>query len=629
MLFSAIILDCRANENDTLAVKLAEVEVNAERILTNSSMKYNAYHLFDMATIDEFAPWQLSELISSVAGIHINDYGGLGGLKTVSIRGTNANQNVIMIDGIKINSAQNGITDLSILPSTHFDNVEVVKGGNSAIFGGSSIGGLINMTNSDYISDNYGMSIYAGSFDEYMLNSDVSFGNDSLNQSFFIDYKTSSGDYPFIEKNTNKELMRGENNFQYIALSSLTRIKLDEWNLSSRIILNISDRGVPGPVISDIETKSNELQDESLIYILSSSRNFDNSSLYFGLKANLNYYNYENKNSPALGSNKSEFTNRDLSFTARYNLSKYSVDWNIGTEIGFADLRGNQLDYSIGDYVKRLNLSAFLNAGSNYLITENINLDYFLGLRADYYNDINSAISGFAGSIISIKYFPASIKGQISYNFRPPSFNEMYYLNYGNTDLLPEKSISGNLGILYKSKIIDLEIDGFYISTDDQIVSVPKNPIEWSADNIGNVVSKGIEFSCSGSYFNKLLNLYLAYTLQDVRDMTTGKTNYNKLIVYTPQEILSFNTILNFNNFKTGMFMRFSNYYYSVADNSYQSMMPRYYLLDVFAEYDFKIYSLKLTLRADVKNILDKQYEVILNYPMPGRSFRAGIKYNI
>jgi outer membrane receptor protein involved in Fe transport len=111
--------------------------------------------------------------------------------------------------------------------------------------------------------------------------------------------------------------------------------------------------------------------------------------------------------------------------------------------------------------------------------------------------------------------------------------------------------------------------------------------------------------------------------------MTTGKTNYNKLIVYTPQEILSFNTILNFNNFKTGMFMRFSNYYYSVADNSYQSMMPRYYLLDVFAEYDFKIYSLKLTLRADVKNILDKQYEVILNYPMPGRSFRAGIKYNI
>jgi outer membrane receptor protein involved in Fe transport len=287
------------------------------------------------------------------------------------------------------------------------------------------------------------------------------------------------------------------------------------------------------------------------------------------------------------------------------------------------------LDKSVDSYVNRINYAVFANAESNFDITDISRIDYFLGLRFDDYSDVYGTVSGFAGTVVGIQGFPIKFRGQVSHNFRPPAFNEMYYLNYGNSDLLPEKSVNINYGfILDIFDNINFSVDGFNINTKDQIIAVPKNQISWSAENIQEVVSNGIELSVQGELFKKRLFFDLSYTFQDVRDESKGSINKGNLIVYVPPEIINFSLIYNIWGIKAGCFGRYSNFYYSLPDNSYASIIPEYLIIDTFVSYSFHILDSEIEFRLDVKNITDKQYSVILNYPMPGRYLRAGLFYN-
>ena len=89
-LFSLAILTLylKAEDKDTLSYEISEVKVSAYRILSNSAMKYYAHNVISEEELRKSKAWQLSEIINTVPGIFINDYGGLGGLKTVSMRGT-------------------------------------------------------------------------------------------------------------------------------------------------------------------------------------------------------------------------------------------------------------------------------------------------------------------------------------------------------------------------------------------------------------------------------------------------------------------------------------------------------------------------------------------------------------
>ena len=61
-----------------------------------------------------------------------------------------------MLDGVKINSSQNGLVDLSSFPVSELDNIEIVRGGTSALFGGNAIGGVVNLRTK--IKDDFSLS---------------------------------------------------------------------------------------------------------------------------------------------------------------------------------------------------------------------------------------------------------------------------------------------------------------------------------------------------------------------------------------------------------------------------------------------------------------------------------------
>jgi vitamin B12 transporter len=87
----------------------------------------------------------VADLLEEAVGVQVRRFGGAGQESEVSIRGSNGRQVVILLDGVRINSAQSGSVDLSTIPRDLIERIEVVRGGGSVQTGGAAIGGVVNI----------------------------------------------------------------------------------------------------------------------------------------------------------------------------------------------------------------------------------------------------------------------------------------------------------------------------------------------------------------------------------------------------------------------------------------------------------------------------------------------------
>ncbi|HRU93217.1 MAG TPA: TonB-dependent receptor plug domain-containing protein, partial [Candidatus Marinimicrobia bacterium] len=90
-------------------------------------------------------PQNLAEALQNLQGVYIKDYGGLGNTKTISLRGSSSEQVLVMLDGQRLNNPQTGQVDLALIETEGIERIEVVRGGNSALYGSDAVGGVINI----------------------------------------------------------------------------------------------------------------------------------------------------------------------------------------------------------------------------------------------------------------------------------------------------------------------------------------------------------------------------------------------------------------------------------------------------------------------------------------------------
>ena len=84
------------------------------------------------------------DVLRGLPGVEINQSGGRGTVTSAFIRGGNSNYNLVMIDGIELNDFGGGF-DLSPLPAEGVEQVEVIRGPESALYGSNAMSGVINI----------------------------------------------------------------------------------------------------------------------------------------------------------------------------------------------------------------------------------------------------------------------------------------------------------------------------------------------------------------------------------------------------------------------------------------------------------------------------------------------------
>jgi outer membrane cobalamin receptor len=253
----------------------------------------------------------------------------------------------------------------------------------------------------------------------------------------------------------------------------------------------------------------------------------------------------------------------------------------------------------------------------------------YQSVRTDYYTDkFGNALSPKFGANVRV-YQPYDIHvlGSWGKNYRVPTFNDLYYPNYSNPNLGPEHSTNVDVGVisnLEQSGKQTLQVTYFAAFTEDKIAY----GTDYLPYNIGKAENKGVEVRFDYHSSDNKFDAYFGVSFIDAINTTSDtEAVYRKQLPYIPKSQgtfgISFLTELGRINVQHSVIgERYKN-----ADNS--NLLPAYSLTDMNIVKQIVYSGFQLSVRCAVNNVFNANYQVMENYPMPGRTFRfsLGVDY--
>ena len=241
--------------------------------------------------------------------------------------------------------------------------------------------------------------------------------------------------------------------------------------------------------------------------------------------------------------------------------------------------------------------------------------------------------------------------------FRMPTFNDLYYTDVGNISLLPEYTTQYDGGVQYDKRwqegacrAVSVKADGYFNQVKNKIVAIPKGngQYRWQMMNLGYVEIRGCDVNASGTFDltnEVLLTVAAAYTYQKAQDFTDpGEMTYGGQIAYIPWHSGSATVNLQWNGLSVNYaFIYVGERYHNSANIPANHEQP-WYTHDVSISYDLETRPRplphkegsnqtrcrpRLHFAIEINNMLNQQYEVILNYPMPGINGKGIIRITI
>ena len=591
----------------------------------------------------------LNEAVRSLSGVSVKDYGGIGGLKTVSIRNMGSAHTSISYDGITISDAQNGQVDIGRFFLDDIKEISLAIGQEDNIFrsarSASSSGTLHIRSKSPSFAEgrrtNLSAGVTLGSFNTYnpKIRYEQKFGDLwslSANGSWLI----SKGDYPFTLKNGS--LITKETR-----LSSDVSIINGEINLygclrtggsiTAKANIHNSERGLPGSVVLYSQNPTERLWDRN---IMLSARYEENISQNWKAEAALTYTNAWNRytdTSPLYAKPQdNRYTQQELSASG---IIQYSP--SAGIRISLAeDLFGNMLDANTPEcpFPRRLSSLTALSAqyiGNNLKATVSLLGTYICEhtLTEEAAAPDRARISPSASISYALLKNSMRIRASFRDGFRVPTFNDLYYARVGNTSLMPEKAQQFNLGITWNKSSERLDIgftaDGYLNNITDKIVATPTMFI-WKMRNVGKVRMLGTDLSMTMKWQateNVRIHTRANWSYQYAVDITDPSSkNWKHQIPYTPRHTGNA-TISAETRWMTATYsLNAVGRRYTLGQNIPANLIEGYCDHSASLNRTFTFRGIRIHISLEALNLGGINYEIIRYYPMPGRNYRLTLK---
>jgi vitamin B12 transporter len=627
--------------NDT--VSIPEIVVTANKFQVSPLLSPNKIQLLNNEIINTVNNSTLSDVLNLADGIFIRDYGFNSGLKTVSLNFTQPEHSVILYNGIKINSLQNSLFDISLFSSDDIHSVEISKGGSSSLYGTDAVGGVINIiTKNENISNKPIGFNFKSEFGSYgFFRSYINLEGNTKSFYYYCsgEYENSKNNFDYYYHDLNgKEIKERENSDYKKSVFSLDiSCNLNKYSsLKFFSNYNYFDRNIAGITTGINNLPSNQI-DKNLITSVGYAKKYSNYTFSSSLVYKYGYEKYVDPNTFSTSQIvNSYYKMNTILFNSDYSLLiKHKLSLFFGNEISFADLISNETKYG-----KNIQLS-FTSAAKLIYIPK---LIFFPSVRYDYISNINqNVMTGKLGvNYKPFENYQFTLKSTVGNNFRAPSFNDLYWKNLGNPDLNPEKSISFDAGfyydVIYLMSKNHFEVSYFYISTDNRIIWKPDIYGIWRPGNIGKVRSDGIELNLGSEiiFTSKLLlklnfNYNYSKALKKNSDYIGDKT-FDKQLPYIPQELSKLNFRIDYKTAFSFLKRLSFNFFYTFTGKRFSDLensryVSHYDLLD--ANLVFELYYKKIgtDIKFCISNITNKDYEVIDGYPMPLRNYKLQFSF--
>jgi len=581
----------------------------------------------------------LGEILQNIQGVFIKDQGGLGNIKTISLRGSTSGQVVVLLDGQRINNPQTGEVDLSTLSLEGVKKIEVVRGSNSALYGADAIGGVVNIITRSDKQEKTGwhssVKTTGASFGTFSLESTV----DAKIKHWDLDasgkYLLSEGDFTFTD-NYGQERTRENADIESIDLHGRAATSLGQGLFARHLEFTLrhhkSERGAPG-TIEPYYYRARIWDKQNQANILLSSKIF---SCIHELRWQNYYYDSWSRyfNDESLQKVDSRFTTRTGG--SEIQIRSILEDWSTLTYGS-----GIRMDYMQNHQTsdKRVRTSAYLFTVSENQLPVHIfgmkKLALVPSLRYDWNSDYPNRLSPKIGLVFNWgERWLTSLKMNTGLSYRAPTFNDLYWPEdawaKGNPDLSPENGVDWDMGIRLQYPFLN----GFYLEStyfenylSDMIIWQEKAGL-WMPENVQSARIRGLENSLKFSPVKNNLTFQANYTFMDARNTNQqAPAEYKKILVYRPKHTVNVSLTARIRHFHGTYSYQYVSRRYTDVTNVWNNSLDPYNLSHISFGYQMPFKTICLKVNAQLKNLFNTEYSVIKNMPVPGREW--GVSFTV
>lgn len=652
--------------SDSATVReLPGVDVLAERGVGATSSLMPVQHLNKNRML-QLNVVSFSDALKHMAGVTVRDYGGAGGMKTVSARGIGSRHTAVAYDGIALSDCQSGEIDLSRYSLENVEQMTLTIGDANDIFRPArniASAAMLELQTRHLPSEEQANSVKTDGptyKHPHEMKVSMAYGSwgtvspsfwygQSLGKGWSIgasgEYIYAENDYPFTLKNVSLTTRERRTNSRMSAghAETMATWRLNELHqIDAKAHYSDNLRRLPGIVHYYTNLNDEQLHDRNA-FMQMRYRGTLATKWHMMANAKFNWAESDYQNH-TLGS-----VVGDAQYWQREWYSAVAVLYEPTQVLSFdysADYLMNSLNSTIGTYghphrhtfLQALAAKAQFNrltAIARLLSTINHQPTPSTHQPTSNTQHSSSNTQQLSPSLaISYRLLPSEellLRTSWKQTYRLPTFNELYFYHFGSNDLKPEKATQWNAGLTWyhawKNKTeCQLTTDVYYNKVTDKIVAIPFNMFVWRMMNLANVAVYGtdvtLETACQLNDRHRL-SLTGNYSWQRAENRSNPQSpNYRLQIAYVPQH--SFSATLVWQNPWTNLSLSADgqNNRWATNEHSQGTRIAGFVEFDIGAWRSFEWYGHKFTYRVSVRNLLDKQYDIVAHYPMPGRSWR-------
>ncbi len=542
----------------------------------------------------------ITELLQRQRGIEVTRNGGPGTNSGVFLRGSNSNQVVVLIDGVRIGSATSGAAAWNAIPLGAVDHIEVVFGPLSTIYGADAIGGVVQIfTKKGQGSLALDAGLLAGSYGARAGSAGLSGSTGAFS------YAISAG----------KERADG---FSSTLPGSSSYNKDDDGYDRKHANGQLAWQLAPGHELGVVFLHSDQEADfDSGATVRAwSTQKLGTAALYSRNRLNSVW---QMTTQAAQSRDKSgSFTSTASQIDTRQSQYSWQNDIALGPDNLqlLAEYRKEEVQSNTAALVRERSTTSW---AASYSMKRG---DHLLAAAAR--NDDSSQYGSKSTGSLGYGYrITPGLRLNASHgtSFRAPTFNELYYPGYGLPANRPEKGRNSEIGLHFDQGGTSLGAVAYRNRLSDLLVNTAPCPMPGfrfgCAYNVNQATLEGISLSAR-QQLGSAFTLSASADLQDPRDESTGKQlarrtkrHGNVALEYTAGSL------------RSGAEWQVSGYRYDDAAN--RNRLGGYGLLNLYAAWDFDR-SWTATLRWN--NVADKDYELARNYGTAGSTVYAGLRYS-
>jgi len=573
----------------------AAVVVTATRIPTRTNEVIADVTVIDRAAIEQAGPATLPELLARQPGLHVVDNGGRGKNASVFMRGTSSSHALLLVDGVPLGSATTGQPTLHNLLLSQIERIEILRGPASSLYGSDAIGGVIQV----FTKRGAGparVSAYAGigSHDTREAQAGVSGSSGALSYSFAATHYTTGGfdvaADPLRFNTVNFSLPNPDDDgYRNTTFSGRFVYQIAKGHEVGASVLegssrNWFDRGGP-----TTDAYSNDRTRAHGAFLKNRINDVWTSELRWGTSKDW---------SESFAPDRSLFATTQTQWTWQNDLRL-----PVGRLLLALENTEQSVDSTTNYTVKRREVdSAVLgyqgNVGAH---------SWQAALRRDDNSQFGAHTTGSLG--YGYRFTAAwQIRASVGTAFKAPSFNQLYYPNYSNAALKPEKARNREIGLHW-------EEGGEHASTtifDNRITDLIEG---FPVTNTGKARIKGVSLAYG--------LLHGAWTFDAGLDLMrpTNESTGDRL-QRRPAEMLKLAVTYAPGDWKIGGETNAVGRRYDTTTEG--RSMHGYGLVNLFAS---KVLDKNWSLEGRINNLFDKVYENAWAYSVPGREIFVGLRY--